>query len=87
MDFFRKKCNKAINSIITTIRLPNLRSSCIGSEKRLNCKLTGLQVLELLLVFPFFVVKNSFQYNHSGFSELFSCKRICSICQIQSQTE
>jgi hypothetical protein len=73
--FHKNDCNKAINSIMTTIRHLNLRSSCIGFEKRHNCKLTCLQVLELLLVFPFFMIKNSFQYNHSGLSKLFSCQK------------
>ena len=73
--FHKNDCNKAINSIMTTIRHLNLRSSCIGFEKRHNCKLTCLQVLELLLLFPFFMIKNSFQYNHSGLSKLFSCQK------------
>ena len=60
---------------MTTIRHLHLRSSCIGIEKRHNCKLSCLQVLELLLVFPFFMVKNSFQYRHSGLSKLFSCQK------------
>lgn len=73
--FHKNDCNKAINSIMTTIRHLNLRSSCIGFEKRHNCKLTCLQVLELLLVFPFFMIKNPFQYNHSGLSKLFSYQK------------
>ena len=35
--FHKNDCNKAINSIMTTIRHLNLRSSCIGIEKRHNC--------------------------------------------------
>ena len=73
--FHKNDCNKAVNSIMTTIRHLHLRSSCIGIEKRHNCKLSCLQVLELLLVFPFFMVKNSFQYHHSGLSKLFSCRK------------
>lgn len=73
--FHKNDCNKVINSIMTTIRHLNLRSSCIGFEKRHNSKLTCLQVLELLLVFPFFMIKNPFQYNHSGLSKLFSCQK------------
>ena len=68
--FHKSDCNKAINSIMTTIRHLNLRSSCIGFEKRHNCKLTCFQVLELLLVFPFFMIKNSFQYNPFGAFEV-----------------
>ena len=74
-SFHKNDCNKAINSIMTTIRHLNLRSSYIGIEKRPNCKLTCLQVLELLLIFPFFMVKNSFQYHHSRLSKLFSCQK------------
>ena len=73
--FHQNDCNKAVNSIMTTIRHLHLRSSCIGIEKRHNCKLSCLQVLELLLVFPFFMVKNSFQYHHSGLTKLFSCRK------------
>lgn len=60
---------------MATIRHLNLRSSNIGIEKHHNSKLTCLQVLELLLVFPFFMVKNSFQYHHSGLWQLFSCRK------------
>ena len=41
--FHKNDCNKAINSIMTTIRHLHLRSSCIGIEKRHNCKLNCLQ--------------------------------------------
>ena len=73
--FHQSDYNKAINCIMNTIRHLNLRSSNIGVAKHHNCKLSFLQVLELLLVFPFFMVKNSFQYNHSGLSKLFSCQK------------
>ena len=39
--FHKNDCNKAINCIMTTIRHPNLRSSCIGIEKGHNSKLTS----------------------------------------------
>ena len=75
-SFFSKNdCNRAINCIIGTISRLNLNFSGIGIEKRHNCKLTSLQVLELLLLFPFFMVRNSFQYSHSGLSKLFSCRK------------
>lgn len=74
--FFKKNdCNKAITCIMNTIRLMNLRPSHVGFEKRHNCKLTSVQVLELLLLFPFFMVKNSCQYSYSGLSKLFSCQK------------
>ena len=73
--FHESDCNRAINYIMGTIRHLNLRSANIGTEKHHNCKSSFLQVFELLLVFPFFMVKNSFQYSHSGLSKLFSCQK------------
>ncbi len=67
--FHENDCNKAINYIMTTIRYLNLHSSQSGIEKGHNSKLTCLQVLELLLVFSFFMVKNSFQYRRYRLAE------------------
>ena len=53
----------------------NIRSSQIGVEKRANCKFTSLQVLNLLMLFPFFVVKNACQYSGSALSHLFVCEK------------
>ena len=48
-SFFSKNdCNRAINCIIGTISHLNLDFSGIGIEKRHNCKLTSLQVLDVL---------------------------------------
>ena len=75
-SFFSKNdCNRAINCIIGTISRLKLDFSGVGIEKRHNCKLASPQVLELLLFFPFFMVKNSFQYSHSGLSKLLSCRK------------
>ncbi len=74
--FFRKNdCNKAINSVMNTIRHMNIRSSHLGFEKRHNYKLTCVQIMELMLVFPFFMIRNSCQYSHSGLFKLFSCQK------------
>lgn len=53
----------------------NIRSSQIGVEKKENCKLTTLQVLNLLVLFPFFVVKNASRYSNSSLSKLFNCDK------------
>ena len=60
---------------MNTIKQINLRSSHIDIEKRSNCKLTSLQVLELLLLFPFFIIKNAFDYDHSALFNLFFCQK------------
>ena len=75
-SFFKNnETNKAIHCIMNTIKQINLRSSHIDIEKRSNCKLTSLQVLELLLLFPFFMIKNAFGYDHSALSNLFFCQK------------
>ena len=53
----------------------NIRSSQIGTEKRANCKFTNQQVLSLLMLFPFFVVRNAYQYSGSALSRLFCCEK------------
>lgn len=73
--FGKNDCNKATNCIMGAIRHLHLRSSHIGFEKRHICKLTCVQVLELLLLFPFIQVKNSSQDSHSGLFRFFSCQK------------
>jgi hypothetical protein len=59
-SFFSKNdSNKAIDSIMRIVSGLHLRPSLIGIEKQENCKLTSVQVLELLVLFPFFMVKNA----------------------------
>ena len=53
----------------------NIRPSQIGTEKKENCKFTNVQVLNLLMLFPFFVVRNAYQYSGSSLSRLFSCEK------------
>jgi len=53
----------------------NIRPSQIGTEKKENCKYTNVQVLNLLMLFPFFVVRNAYQYSGTSLSRLFSCEK------------
>ena len=53
----------------------NIRPKQIGAEKNENCKFTNVQVLNLLMLFPFFVVRNAYQYSGSSLSRLFSCEK------------
>lgn len=47
----------------------------IGMTKKANCKFTPLQVLNLLIVFPFFMVKNAYRYSGSSLNKLFHCEK------------
>ena len=53
----------------------NIRPKQIGTEKKENCKFTNVQVLNLLMLFPFFVVRNAYQYSGSALSRLFCCEK------------
>ena len=53
----------------------NIRPSQIGAEKKENCKFTNVQVLNLLMLFPFFVIRNAYQYSGSSLSRLFKCEK------------
>ncbi len=53
----------------------NIRPKQLGAEKRENCKFTNLQVLTLLILMPFFLVKNVSRYLDSGLRNLFVCEK------------
>lgn len=55
--FANNDASKAINSISTIMNSIRIQSKVIGSVKNPNCKFTCLQVLQLLVLFPFFSVK------------------------------
>jgi hypothetical protein len=67
--------NRAINAIMRVMECINIRPKQIGTEKKENCKFTNVQVLNLLMLFPFFVVRNAYQYSGSSLSRLFSCEK------------
>ena len=53
----------------------NIRPGQIGAEKKGNCRFTSLQVLSLLMLFPFFAVKNAFRYSCSSLGRMFLCEK------------
>uniref|UniRef100_UPI0040297E04 hypothetical protein n=1 Tax=Prevotella sp. TaxID=59823 RepID=UPI0040297E04 len=52
-----------------------IRESQIGICKKENCKFTVLQVFRLLLLFPFFSVKDAFHYRVSSLGRVFACEK------------
>ena len=67
--------NRAISAIMRVMECIIIRPKQIGAEKKENCKFTNVQVLNLLMLFPFFVVRNAYQYSGSSLSRLFSCEK------------
>ena len=75
-SFFPENDNrKAINSIMDIALHLKISSKSLSIESKDNCKFTRLQVLELLLLFPLFMVKNAFHYSESILFKVLSCRK------------
>ena len=73
--FANNDSSKAINSISTIMNSIRIQSKVIGSVKNPNCKFTCLQVLQLLVLFPFFSIKNAANYSSSALGRMFVCHK------------
>lgn len=73
--FANNDASKAINSISTIMNSLRIQSKVIGLVKNPNCKFTCLQVLQLLLLFPFFSIKNAANYSSSTLGKVFACHK------------
>ena len=56
--FAKSDADHAIYSLMEVMEHIQIQSKQIGMAKKVNCKFTPLQVLNLLVVFPFFSTKN-----------------------------
>ena len=75
-SFFKHNdASKAIKSITTVMNSLSIQSKVVGPVKNPNCKFTFVQVVKLLILFPFFSVKTAAGYADSGLGKLFSCKK------------
>lgn len=73
--FLQNDSHRAIYSIYRTMSSIRINSKAIGISKADNCQYTPLQVLHLLILFPFFVVKDASVYGRSALSRLFHCQK------------
>ena len=72
--FKNNDATSVMNKIMEITRTLNFSEKrLIGEESRYNCKYSQVQVLQLLLLFPCFMIKNAFNYSTSslcGISDL-----------------
>ena len=73
--FTNNDASKAINSISTIMNSIRIQSKVIGTIKNPNCKFTCLQILQLLVLFPFFSIKNAANYSSSAPGKVFACHK------------
>ena len=66
--FFKEKdATSAMNAIMDMMDALSLsEKSLFGIESRCNCKLTQLQLLGLLMLFPCFMIRNAYNYASSS---------------------
>ena len=75
--FFKENdATSAMNAIIDMTKALRLSEKRLfDSESKCNCKLTQLQVLGLLMLFPCFMIRNAYNYSKSSLSGLFDCRK------------
>lgn len=75
-SFFAESNNtKAIQGIMNVMSHITLTHRQIDFTKAVNCKFTASQVLELMILFPFFAIKNSLNFAGSVLGQMFACKK------------
>lgn len=73
-SFFKyNNASRAIQTITAVMESLTIQAKVVGSVKNPNCKFTSIQVVKLLMLFPFFSVKTASEYAESGLGKLFSC--------------
>ena len=80
-NFFSEKRRSAVMDTFTRL-LEGINLDCrsLGGMKRSNCRLANLQVFQILVLIPFFAVKDFSHYDGSVLSRMFGGKKdmLCS---------
>lgn len=69
--FLQNNAHRAINLIFDVMKSLRLPKGKIGIEKADNSRFTTLQILHLLLLFPFFMVKDAYNFSTSALGKVF----------------
>lgn len=74
--FFKEKdATSAMNAIMDMMDALSLSEKRLfGIGSRCNCKLSQLQLLGLLMLFPCFMIRNAYNYASSSLFGVYSCK-------------
>ena len=73
--FLKNDAHLAINRISDIMNTLRLQKNKIGIEKAENCKFTAIQLLHLLLLFPFFMVKDAYGFPASALGRIFHIEK------------
>ena len=71
-DFFRHNdSSKAVNAVNKVMGMLVIQAKTVGPVKNPNCKFTFVQLVRLLVLYPFFSVKTPADYADSALGKLF----------------
>ena len=83
-DFFKQNdSGKAVNAVSNVMDKLVIQAKTVGPVKNPNCKFTFVQLVKLLVLFPFFSVKTAADYADSALGKLFSCKKDSFYCLME----
>lgn len=75
-NFFTESgCGLGIQRIMNVLSTINITERQMAFEKKPNCKFTCAQVIQLMILFPFFSIKNAANYCGSALQSLFGCRK------------
>lgn len=73
--FSEKRRSVVMNAFTCLLEDINLDCRSLGGMKRENCRLTNLQVFQILVLFPFFAIKGYSHYAGSALCRMFGGKK------------
>lgn len=75
-NFFTESgCNLGVQRIMNVLGTIKITERQMSYEKKPNCKFTCAQIVLLMVLFPFFSVKNAANYLGSSLQSLFGCRK------------
>ena len=75
-NFFTESgCGLGTQRIMNVLETINITERQMAFEKKPNCKFTCAQVIQMMILFPFFSVKNVANYIGSSLQALFECHK------------
>lgn len=75
-DFFTESgCGLGVQRIMRVLETINITERQMAFEKKPNCKFTCAQVIQMMILFPFFTIRNAGSYLGSSLQSLFDCRK------------
>ncbi|MCF0223015.1 MAG: transposase [Fibrobacter sp.] len=73
--FTENGCGLGIQRIMNVLGTINITEKQLAYEKKPNCKFTCAQIVQMMVLFPFFSIKNAANYFGSSLYSFFSCNK------------